>query len=462
MSNTSKIILVTIVATAILLGLGYAAITNITLNITGTASANVNQDNFDVSFVGTPTVSESTYATARIEDELSATIAVSGLTKAGQEVTATYDIKNNSSDLSADLKVAATSSDTEYFFISSKLAKSSLVAKESTTVTVTVRLTKTPIDGNVSTNIDIDLTAMPVQPGEEGTSEGVNDYAQAPDYRNEYGFYYGKPYSTVLPSGVVDTAIFHEDGSIEGYRDNIPGGKSAVGYAVYSPYTITIVGQEENPMTVSSDGTEVTIYGMEYTLNENFEDIYTNFNEEKNEYGFYYGQAYSYINTSNGDIYSYVINEDGSGEYYKNYELELSGSVTFSEDNVIINGITFTPKSEGKYLSQQYGSYTLDPNFWDRYNAIRYVKFGEAYTATLDNGVIQTWVFTESGRAIVYIDGVETGEDSRTNFTRDSINTRIGYSFTVAKDGQTIVRQNGIIYSVDTTFWSRYGLTKPE
>ena len=82
MSNTSKIILVTIVATAILLGLGYAAIQNITLNITGTASANVNQDNFDVSFVGTPVVSDSALATAKITDEVNATIGVSGLTTA--------------------------------------------------------------------------------------------------------------------------------------------------------------------------------------------------------------------------------------------------------------------------------------------------------------------------------------------------------------------------------------------
>ena len=37
MSKTSKIILITIVATCLLLGLGYAAIQNITLNITDTA-----------------------------------------------------------------------------------------------------------------------------------------------------------------------------------------------------------------------------------------------------------------------------------------------------------------------------------------------------------------------------------------------------------------------------------------
>ena len=60
MSNTSKILLVTIIATSILLGLGYAAIQNITLSIEGTATAAADQSNFLVKFTGTPTVSELT------------------------------------------------------------------------------------------------------------------------------------------------------------------------------------------------------------------------------------------------------------------------------------------------------------------------------------------------------------------------------------------------------------------
>ena len=99
MSNTSKILLVTIIATSILLGLGYAAITNITLNIAGTASATADSGNFKVRFVGTPEVSDPVAASAKITADHTATISVQGLTTAGQFVTATYEIKNESQDV---------------------------------------------------------------------------------------------------------------------------------------------------------------------------------------------------------------------------------------------------------------------------------------------------------------------------------------------------------------------------
>ena len=181
MNNTSKIILITIIVTVLLLGLGYAAIQNITLNITGTAVAETKQENFNVRFFGTPVVSDGAMVIASIINNQEATMNVSGLTEKGQKITATYEIKNESGDLSADLKIATTNSNKEYFIISSKLAKTSLVAGEDTNVVVTVELIKTPINESVSTNIGVNMTAMPVQPGEEGTSVDINDYSQTPE-----------------------------------------------------------------------------------------------------------------------------------------------------------------------------------------------------------------------------------------------------------------------------------------
>ena len=123
MSNTSKIILVTIIASLILLGLGYAAIQNITLNISDTASANTDDANFNVRFTRVVDVSDSTLITASKIDDKNAKIVVSGLTEKGQRATATYEILNDSADLSSDLNVATTNSNTEYFYISSELAK---------------------------------------------------------------------------------------------------------------------------------------------------------------------------------------------------------------------------------------------------------------------------------------------------------------------------------------------------
>ena len=183
MRKTNKIIVVTILVAMLLLGIGYAAIQNVTLNISGTVAADPSQSNFKVCFVTDPepTVSDSTYVTAGVIDDINATINVSGLTIKGQIVSATYIVQNTSTDLSADLSVATTNSNTEYFTISSELADTSLKAGETTIVIVTVELTKTPISESVSSIVGVELTAVPVEPGQEGTSGTTNDYSQTPD-----------------------------------------------------------------------------------------------------------------------------------------------------------------------------------------------------------------------------------------------------------------------------------------
>ena len=181
MTKTSKIITVAVIVAMLLLGVGYAAIQNITLNISGTAAADPSQSNFKVMFTGTPEVSDSTYVTAGITDDTNATINVAGLSTKGQIVSATYTVQNTSTDLSADLSVATTNSNTEYFTLSSELAKTSLTAGEATTVTVTVELTKTPVAESVSSTVGVQLTAVPVQPGAEGSSGTTNDYSQTPE-----------------------------------------------------------------------------------------------------------------------------------------------------------------------------------------------------------------------------------------------------------------------------------------
>ena len=365
MSRTSRIILVTIVATAILLGLGYAAIQNITLNITGTATAGTKQDNFKVVFTGIPVVSESKYATASITDGTNAKIDVTGLTQKGQYVAVTYDIVNNSGDLSADLNVVTSNTNEEYFLISSKLGKSSLKATETTTVLVTVELLKTPINGVQSSSIGVQLTAMPVQPGNEGTSVGTNDYDQTPELQNEYGFYYDIPYSTTLENGVVDTAIFYEDGSVASYKNNIPVGVSAKNEAVYGAYQIDVSAfQGEGAVaTVSSDGKQLKLGEAVYTLNKSFMDMYKNLGTDQNGYGFYYGQAYT--GTNNDGIFSYVFYEDGTAKLYSNDLLVSTLTATYSSNTIKQGSTTWNVSTDGYRLTTVSGL-VLDPTFWTR------------------------------------------------------------------------------------------------
>ena len=54
MKRTNKIIIGAIIISILLLGIGYAAIQNITLNISGTAKADPSQSNFKVRFTAEP------------------------------------------------------------------------------------------------------------------------------------------------------------------------------------------------------------------------------------------------------------------------------------------------------------------------------------------------------------------------------------------------------------------------
>ena len=95
---------------------------------------------------------------------------MTGLTAKGDEAVAIYTVKNLSSDISADLTAEATSSNQTYFEVICSLEKTTLKAQEETTLKVTVRLLKTPIDEtkeNLNSNIGVSIKAEPKQPGEE-------------------------------------------------------------------------------------------------------------------------------------------------------------------------------------------------------------------------------------------------------------------------------------------------------
>ena len=180
--TNAKIVGGVLVLAIILVAVAYAAITSTQLNINGTGNATAKQDNFKVEFIGTPTTGGKGTTTATIDSSVktNGTVTVNGLTAKGDEATATYTVKNQSADLSADLTAEATSSNEEYFEVLCTLEKTTLKAQEETTLKVTVRLLKTPIDEtkeNLKTDIGVTVTAEPKQPGEEnnGGSETVSN-----------------------------------------------------------------------------------------------------------------------------------------------------------------------------------------------------------------------------------------------------------------------------------------------
>ena len=187
MSKNTKIVGGVLLVAIILVAVAYAAITNVELNINGVGSAQAKQENFKVEFIGTPSTSGKGTTTATISesDKTKGTVNVTGLTAKGDEAIATYTVKNLSSDISADLTAEATSSNQTYFEVICSLEKTTLKAQEETTLKVTVRLLKTPIDEtkeDLNSDIEVTLTAEPKQPGEEanGGSTSVSSNETRP------------------------------------------------------------------------------------------------------------------------------------------------------------------------------------------------------------------------------------------------------------------------------------------
>ena len=120
--KTLQVVLIAVIA-VITLGIGYAAISAVNLIINGNATANVNQNNFQVYFVNTAdtpsltgNVTVSGNARINTNDNTKAEFDVSGLTKVGDYAIATYTIINNSNSIGADISLFITNSNPEYFF----------------------------------------------------------------------------------------------------------------------------------------------------------------------------------------------------------------------------------------------------------------------------------------------------------------------------------------------------------
>lgn len=150
----------------LMLGIGYAAISD-NLNINGDILASPSDENFNVKFDPTvePTTTksrETATVTATVASDLVAKIDVKGLTTTHDTITATYTIKNESAELGASLGVGnIVNSNSDYFEVTANLADNTIAADASTTVTVTVKLIKTPVEQQKA-GVTVPITATAV------------------------------------------------------------------------------------------------------------------------------------------------------------------------------------------------------------------------------------------------------------------------------------------------------------
>lgn len=178
-----------IIATLVLV-VGYATVTNINLSVTGTASAEASNENFNVQMVagslnteGTSTNVSVTDNTVTAEKQLNVNFIATGFSAKGDKAVITYTIENSSNDLvatlessgvelsvpdnTADTTYYATSNtlfDAEYYFGSTEGTKtvdvSSQANSNTTTVTVVLTLNKTIVDEqNVVVNVNLPIAA---------------------------------------------------------------------------------------------------------------------------------------------------------------------------------------------------------------------------------------------------------------------------------------------------------------
>ena len=172
--KTLQIVLIVLVA-VLTLGIGYASISAINLIIDGNATANPNDTNFKVKFLNedgvTPMIEGSPTNTVSVDSDTTASCTVTTLNGAGQSVTATYRVKNESPGIGVSIGLQLTNSNPDYFKVTQKILDNKLQAGEETTVTVKVEMLKTPVTDAVSTSIIATLIATPIDDAEASGGE---------------------------------------------------------------------------------------------------------------------------------------------------------------------------------------------------------------------------------------------------------------------------------------------------
>lgn len=163
----------------LVLGIGYAAISTINLQINGTAKAAAD-GNFVVEFdeANLPTTPDNYLKSITLSESVDgegessgindiATFSVEGMTAKGDTQTIVIPVTSSmEEDLQATLAVGTVSNDNpEYFNVTAAITADEASVLNNTTktssVTVTVELIKTPLESEEVANISIPLTATP-------------------------------------------------------------------------------------------------------------------------------------------------------------------------------------------------------------------------------------------------------------------------------------------------------------
>ena len=149
------------------IGIGYAVVSAIPLEIKGTGTVASNPNGFVVKFKEVASKTGDGTLNASITDDTHATISVSGLTESGQKATFVYTVLNASEKMNyaANLTTPTVEVEkSEYFDVTAVVNNPTTIKQnETTTVTVVVTAKKTPVGDDVTSNITVTLNAEAVE-----------------------------------------------------------------------------------------------------------------------------------------------------------------------------------------------------------------------------------------------------------------------------------------------------------
>lgn len=164
MKNKKSLLGLGLFALILVLGVGYAVVSSVNLTFGGSATAKVAELSVDIASVvdtktGSATVEHSLGSTHAVSD----TFTIKDMVL-DEEVTMVYTIDNHETDVDATLTAVGSieNDNEEYFLATATVDKASLPHGGTTTVTITVKLIKTPVaEGKDVANITYKVLASP-------------------------------------------------------------------------------------------------------------------------------------------------------------------------------------------------------------------------------------------------------------------------------------------------------------
>lgn len=164
MKNRKKMITTALITLVLLLGVGYATVSSVSLNINGKANAESKELQVFYDGVNSGTASGKVTTISSPVKAREATFTVENMTL-NETVTMTFEVKNYETDVNATLAAPSVTQNTneEYFQVTTSCDKTTLNPGDTATITVNVELIKTPVtDEAGSTTVTVAMAASPV------------------------------------------------------------------------------------------------------------------------------------------------------------------------------------------------------------------------------------------------------------------------------------------------------------